>query len=252
MAIERIEDYDDTLKVILKPTSKFSVGYFYCDSDAKTRDLVNSYSWHLSQQGKNIYVVANSWGSLFLFHREYAYNILSKYPDYIDHINGVELDNTDNNLNPVNKQQNGYNQPTRDYIVDKRDKNFRPKIVFNQEKHYPYGVVHSELEACILQHQAETDYLESLTGEDNYYMYNFLLDRRNDLDILDLERTKQISAEEATYKHVLRYAKENAWYYYRYGLQDYFSQYHIPIPNYSLDADGFMTHPITGERLCPY
>ena len=33
-----------------------------------------------------------------------------------------------------------------------------------------------------------------------------------DLDILDLERTGQISEEEAIYRHVLRYAADNAWY----------------------------------------
>ena len=251
MSVQNIEYYGDTLKVILKSTKNFPVGYFYCDSDIDTLNLVNSYGWHLMQQGKRTCVEAKFRGSHLCFHREYAYNVLGNYPNYLDHINGVDIDNTDDNLNSVNQQQNGYNQPTRGYSVNKVNRNFQPLIVFNRENHYPYGVVHSELEACILQHQVETDYLELKTGKDNYYMYNFLLDRRNDLDILDLERTKQISSEEATYRHIMKYA-DNAWYYYRYNLTDYFSQYHIPIPHYSLDTEGFMTNPITGEKLCPY
>lgn len=179
-----------------------------------------------------------------------AYNILSNYPDYIDHINGVELDNINNNLNSINQQQNSYNKPTRGYVIQYSN-GFRPQIKFNGKAYHPYSVVHSEIEACVIQHQIETDYLKSLMGND-YYMYNFLFDRRNDLDILDLERTKKISVEEAIFRHVMRYAKDNAWYYYRYNLQNYFSQYHIPIPTYSLDNQGFMIHPITGKKLCPF
>ena len=249
--IDRIETYDDTLKVILKPTKNFPVGYFYCDSDINTLNLVNSFGWHLHQQGKNIYVEAKSMSSKLKFHREYALRILDSYQDYIDHVNGIELDNTDNNLNSVTQQQNLYNKPTRGYLVNKSFKYFQPCIAFNQEFHRPYGVVKTELEACILQHKLETDYLESLTGKDDYYMYDFLKDRRQALGLLDLERTKQISTEEATYRHVLRYA-DNAWYYYRYNLEQDFKDNNIPVPKYSLDADGFMVHPITGKKLCPY
>ena len=254
MTVQNIEYYGDTLKVILKPTDKFPAGrnYFYCDSDAKTLDLVNNYSWHLQKQGKNTYVEAISGDSHLRFHREYAYSILDSYPTCIDHINGVDFDNTDNNLNPVTNQQNGYNQPTRGYYFNKRDRNFQPCIIFNRKNHYPYRVVHSELDACQLAHLSETDYLKSLMKKDEYYMYNFLKDRRNDLDILDLERTKQISAEEATYRHVLRYARDNAWYYYRYNLEQYFKDNNIQVPNYSFDTDGFMIHPITGKKLCPF
>lgn len=56
---------------------------------------------------------------------------------------------------------------------------------------------------------------------------------------------------EAIYLHVLGYAANNAWYVYRYDLFDYFNENHIPIPAFSIDSDGFMTHPVTGQRLCP-
>ena len=84
------------------------------------------------------------------------------------------------------------------------------------------------------------------------FNYNFKLDRRNDLDILDLERTGIISQEEATYRHVRRYVDDNPWYVYRYGLEEYCKDNHIVIPNFTLDEQGFMIHPITGQRFCPY
>ena len=77
-------------------------------------------------------------------------------------------------------------------------------------------------------------------------MYSFLKDRRKDIDILDLERTGQISEDEAVYRHVLRYA-DNAWYLYRYNLFEYFKDNNIPIPVYAIDDEGFMTHHITGQ-----
>ena len=49
----------------------------------------------------------------------------------------------------------------------------------------------------------------------------------------------------------MKYA-DNAWYYYRYNLEQYFKDNHIAIPDFKLDNQGFMIHPVTGERLCPY
>ena len=94
----------------------------------------------------------------------------------------------------------------------------------------------------------QSAYLLEIEYED--YRYDFMKDRRHDLDLLDMERTGKISEDEAIYRHVLRYA-DNAWFYYRYNLTRYFADNHIPFPRYSLDSDGYMTHPITGQRLCP-
>lgn len=82
-------------------------------------------------------------------------------------------------------------------------------------------------------------------------MYDFLKDRRKDIDILDLERTGKISEDEAVYHHVCRYAKDNAWYVYRYDLFEYFRDNHLSVPAFSIDSDGFMVHSITGQKLCP-
>lgn len=250
--VDRIEQYDDTLKVILKPTKKFPDGrnYFYCDSE--DIDLVQSKCWCLYQTGKSICVVAtNNWRNIYKFHRELAFKHLSYYPDYLDHLNGLEFDNIDNNLNIVTPQQNSFNKPTKGYKFDKRSNLFIPRLVFNGIHKEPYSTTHLEVDVCQLQYLAETAYLRNLMQED-YYMYDFLKDRRGDLDILDLERTKKISSEEATYRHVKRYVEGNAWYVYRYGLEDYCKEHHIAIPDFDLDEQGFMVDKITRKKLCPF
>lgn len=247
MAVERIEQYDDILKVILKPTKKFPVGYFYCDSE--DIDLVRSHRWYLVQKGKSICVVAvNHWRDVYLFHRELAFKYLDYYPEEIDHKNSLEFDNVDCNLNVVTYQQNNFNRLTRGYLVN--NNSFQPFIRYNYAFLFPYGTVHTEVEACQLAYLAETDFLK-LKMQDDYYMFDFLKYRRGSEEILDLERTKQISPEEATYRHVMKYA-DNAWYYLRYNLAEYFKDNHIPVPSYSLDEQGFMVHPITNQKLCPF
>lgn len=250
----RQKDGTDILKVYTKPTSKFPKGgHFYVD--AKDEDIVDSYTWNLGKREKNIYITVNT-GSTYDFkhlnlHRELAYKYLGYYPDCIDHINLLEIDNINNNLNEVTIQQNAFNRPSRGYVFVRYNSMFKPKLGFCYEHLRPYNSVATEIEACQLQYKLETDYLRDRLGSD-YYMYNFLKDRRNDLDILDLERTGQISSDEAIYKHVVRYASDNAWYYYRYNLEQYFKDNHLKVPDYKLDEQGYMIHPVTGKKLCPF
>lgn len=246
MAVERIEKYrqkdgDDILKVILKPTKSFPEGrYFY--ADACDEELVRNCTWFLKCQ-KFPYVEAKIRGTQTkYFHQEKAFNILHYYPDYINHINGIEFDNTNMNLDEVTNQQNQWCKPSKGYRKDKRCKSFLPYIKINSHL-VCAKCTKTEVEACILAYQLELQY------ED--YIYSFLKDRHKDLDLLDMERTGQISEDEAVYHHVCRYAKDNAWFYYRYNLADYFRCYHIPVPNFSIDSNGFMTHSITGQKLCP-
>lgn len=258
MAVSEIKQYKqkdgtDVLKVFTKPTKRFpDGGYFYVD--VKDRDIMQSHNWLLDYSGKLICISCkiNDYGykSTLFFHQALAYKYLGYYPDYIDHVNGVEIDNTDVNLNVVTNRQNQYNKPARGYIVDCRCRAFQARIKLYSKVLLPYSYIHSEVEACQLQYKLETDYLRGRLGSD-YYMYNFLKDRRNDLDILDLERTGQISSDEAIYKHVVRYASDNAWYYYRYNLKQYFKDNRIPVPNFITDEDGFMRHPVTNKLLCP-
>ena len=242
MAVLEVEQYrqlngEDILKVILKPTQRFPDGYFYCD--ASDEKLVRNYTWRLQSQ-KEPYVVAyyRDMGQL-RFHREKAHNILDDYPDYINHINGIEFDNINMNLDKVSQQQNIWCAPSRGYVIAGRS--FEPRIKVNHQQ-IRAKCTRTEVEAIQSAYQLEMQY------ED--YRYDFLKDRRKDIDILDLERTGKISEEEAIYRHVLRYA-DNAWYYYRYSLAEYFADNGIPIPSYALDSEGFMIHSITGQRLCP-
>lgn len=247
MAVLGIEQYkqkngNDILKVILKPTKVFPEGYFYCD--ASDEELAKSYTWLLHTQ-KEPYVKAVCWdyymgNQIKLFHQEKAFNILSYHPDYINHIDGVEYDNVNANLDEVTNQQNLWCRPSRGYAIDK--KNFRPYIGINSQQ-ICANYTRIEVGAIQSAYQLELQY--------ENYRYDFLRDRRKDLDLLDMERTGQISEDEAIYIHVLRYAANNAWYVYRYDLFDYFYENHIPIPAFSIDSDGYMVHSITGQRLCP-
>ena len=151
----------------------------------------------------------------------------------------VEFDNVDRNLDPVTSQQNNWYKVSKGYSFTGRS--FRPYVRVDSHNIYA-KCMRTEVEAIQSAYQLE------VTHEN--YRYDFLKDRRNDLDILDLERTGQISEDEAVYRHVLRYA-DNAWYIFRYNLFDYFADNHIPVPLYTLDSDGFMVHHITGQRLCP-
>ena len=246
MAVLEVEQYrqlngDDILKVILKSTQNFPEGYFYCD--ACDEELVKQYTWFLHTQ-KQPYVVAvirnHDNQQMKRFHQEKAFNILDKYPDYINHINGIEFDNVNQNLDKVSQQQNIWCAPSRGYSIAGRS--FVPRIRENSRQIHA-KCVYSEVEACQVAYQLEVEH------ED--YMYDFLKDRRKDIDILDLERTGKISEEEAVYRHVLRHAADNAWYIYRYNLFKYFADNHLKVPKYSFDSQGYMTHSITGQRLCP-
>lgn len=246
MSVLGIEQYkqkndEDVLKVLVRSTKAFLKGaYFYCD--ASDEELVRQHSWHLHMQ-KKPYVIATEMTyrqQTLRFHQEKAFNILGNHPNYINHINGVEFDNVNMNLDVVSQQQNLWCRLSRGYLIAERS--FRPNVKINSYQVF-VKCTKTEAEACISAYQLE------ITYED--YRYDYLKDRRKDIDLLDLERTGKISEEEAIYRHVCHYAKDNAWYVYRYNLFDYFRDNHIPVPAYSIDSDGFMCHSVTGQRLCP-
>ena len=259
MAVQKIEEYKQQngvyiLKVFLKPTAKFPNGsWFYAPNEAV--DLVQKYSWLLHQDGNRMYIEARTVSDYcrkaISFHKElFKFYQGYDWEDDIDHINMVEIDNIDNNLNAVTRQQNKYNMFTKGYSYRNDRGCFRPRIAINLMPYCPFSAVYREDEACIKQNFLEQVTLKEKL-QDQYYMFNFLKYRRGSEDILDLERTGIISEEESTYRHILRY-KDNAWFYLRYNLEQYFKDYNIPTPKYSLDTDGFMTHPITGQKLCPF
>ena len=249
MAVERVEHYitlagDKVLKVIFKPTKAFPVGYFYTDDNEITRELVESYNWQLGKTGKNIRVLAIAYGRKTLyFHQEYAERILDYYPDYLDHINGLEIDNRDDNLNVVSQQQNIRNKPSIGYQVGKYNR-FQPKYV-SDFKSKIRGSYKSEPEALLATYKLRQEVYAD-------YNYNFYLDRRNDLDILNAELTGKITSQQAIYLHTKRLVEANPWYVYRYNLFEYCKANNIMIPSFTLDKDGFMINPATGTKFCPY
>ena len=244
IAVAKIEEYSITgvAKVILKPTKAFpNGGWFYCDIEHL--DLVERYTWFLAYQGKNRICVEarkNPYENI-LFHQTLTEKILGYNPDCIDHVNLLEIDNTDCNMNLVDAQKNRRNTPSQGYYYNFYG--FRPKIRCDCRSFYD-TTYKSEAEAALATYYLRQQYYSD-------YDYAFLKDRRNDLDIIDLQYTGKISEEEATFRHVMRYARDNAWYVYRYNLFNYFKQYHIPVPEFRLDEQGFMVHPITGQKLCP-
>ena len=238
------------IKVILNSTkNKIEVNdYFYCSRNAE--NLVDAYTWRLER--KNGYIGARCSDSIMLnFHKE----LFKFYNGYvwngeIDHISHCEFDNTDINLNAVTKGQNNRNKFTRGYLYDKADKSFRSRVCYKDKIYRPYKRVYKEDAVCQEQCYLEQVFLKENLGSE-YYAFDFLKYRRGDEDLLDLERTGIISEDEATYRHILRYSG-NAWFYLRFRLQDYFASHGIAIPQYKLDKDGFMIHPETGQRLCPF
>lgn len=262
MAVERVEQYGSILKVILKPTKNFPVGrnYFFTEADAE--DLVKRYVWYLERTGtgQRRYVMSHGGtdanANRIQFHRELYKQYAGQDTDLvIDHLNMIEYDNTDVNLTPVNRRQNVYNKLRRGYTVtDNRhlgeNLHFIPTIGIGGKLHRPYGCkVYKEDEACRLQYEVETVWLKEQLGSD-VYTFDIKDCRRGSEELLNLERTGEISSEETTYRHLLKYA-DNAWYVLRYGLEQYFKENHIPVPEYRLD-EGFMIHPVTGQRLCPF
>lgn len=257
MSVVKIEEYrqqngDDILKVFCKPTKRFPEGgnYFYAPADAV--DLVQERSWSLDKRVNGAMIRANTIYTSVSFHQELCNFYYNYYVDCIDHINMVDIDNTDDNLNIVTIQQNALNQFRRGYTFSNNQLKlaFVPRIKLNGQAIRPFSQVHREDEVCILQNELEQEFARFELQED-YYMFDFKRYRRGSEDILDLERTGQISEEEATYRHILKYS-DNAWYMLRYGLEVYYKEHNISIPQYSLDFDGFMIHPITGQRLCPF
>lgn len=259
MAIEKIEEYRqqngvDILKVYCKPTKVFPEGKNYWYAPAEAIDLVRDYTWFLMRIKQRVVLCTTLYDyyrSINLyFHRE----LFSFYQGYswnyeIDHINLIDFDNIDENLNAVTYSQNSLNKFSRNYLYNKKCGIFYCSTYFKGKSYNHYNHIKSEDDACIQQNYIEKVWLKEQL-DDQYYIFDFKKYRRGSEGILDLERTGQISEEEATYRHILKYS-DNAWYMLRYGLEGYYKENHIPIPAYSLDADGFMVHPITGQKLCP-
>lgn len=199
--VEKIESYtqkngNEILKVYMKVSADTpeELKYFY--TDTSNLDLVEKYSWRVSK-GYWVNPVVTRINShtpnvkTLYFHREYACKVLGYYPDYIDHINGLEIDNIDENLNIVTNQQNAFNKATRGYKYDPRRINSFAIRLLSNGKEKSGGVYPNEFECIKDITQKRADF--GIT-----YDYSFLKDRRDELDLLDLERTGVVSWNDYT------------------------------------------------------
>ena len=242
--IEKIEDYDDALKVITVPSKNNPEGsnFFYCEPNMLW--ALNKYCWNLYPARGITRVESHNLADTEcrFFHNLYANTVLGEVPECIDHINGLQIDNRDINLNCVSTIQNTRNRRTKGYKRFSSTNGFTVRVMLNYESRH-CGLFKNEYEAI-----KATSYYRGIYHD---YDYNFLMDRRDDIDLLDAEITKKITPDDAILQHVLRHAKNNAWYYYRYDLAEYFRDNHISIPEFDLDDENYMVDKITRKRLCP-
>lgn len=248
MAVSAIQEFKqlngkDILKVSLSPTKNFPSGaYFY--ADVEDLDIVTSQTWYLHPSFKKTYVEAGSKYRGFKFSQELALKHLGRYVENIMYLNQNAVDNTTDNLSVVSDKEVQQASYCLGYRYSPQTHLWTASITL-ETSHTKRVRVSNEIEACMLRRALEVEYYR--------HPYNFLGDRgttQGAIELLDLERTGQITHEESIYRHVLSYA-DNAWYYYRFNLAEYFTAYHIPVPPHTLDDKGFLVHPVTGQRLAP-
>lgn len=247
--IEKFTQKDglEVLKVWLAPTPQFPNGsFFYCE--AKDEDLVRMHpNWSICSQ-KQPYIEASasraSAVSKYRFHVEVARKYLGYLPEAIDHLNGLEFDCVNSpNLFSVSTEQNSRNKRSKGYWRTSKN-DFYTSIKYHG-KHIWSNSARIEIEALIDRSQLEKRYFSD-------YSYNFLEDRRTDMDLLMYEREGQWTKEQVIREYLARHS--NPWFFFRYDLREVYQQYGLPFPqegkDYWLDSEGFMVNK-DGVRLLP-
>lgn len=248
--IEKFTQKDglEVLKVWLSPTKAFSNGsFFYCE--ARDYDLVLAYkNWTISDP-KHPYVravasITSAVSHHYHFHIEIAKKYCSELPEAIDHYNGVEFDCVNRpNLFSVSLEQNSRNKRSKGYSITTSG-SFYPQLIYHG-RNIRSNPARTEVEALIDRSQLERRYYSD-------YNYNFLEDRRTDLDLLMYEREGQWTKEQVIREYLTR--RNNPWFFFRYDLREVYQQYGLPFPqegrDYWLDSEGFMINK-DGVRLLP-
>lgn len=235
------------LKVWLSPTPQFPNGsFFYCE--ARDEDLVLARrNWSISRPSHPYVEVRagiTSAVSSYRLHTEIAKKYLGYYPEAVDHLNGLEFDCVNSlNLFSVSMKQNNRNKRSKGYYVHASGSFYASIKIY--EKTIRSNPASTEVEALIDRSQLEKRYYLD-------YNYNFLEDRRTDMDLLMYEREGQWTKEQVIREYLTRH--NNPWFFFRYDLREVYQQYKLPFPqegrDYWLDSEGFMVNK-DGVRLVP-
>lgn len=226
MELLKIEEYSNALKVFLRPTEYYPEGqnFFYCDVQFKNaiRDAV--ILDFTSREDGNRYAMING----IALHRFVMMS--SGRGDVVDHISGVTYDNCSCNLRITDSRGNANNKYNLGVSYNKN------KGVFSIRTRcgtYPETFT-NEVDALIAR-----SYIIKLERElGNGVGYNFLYDRRDDADLVDLVRTDQLSVEDELNTYLKRYSS-NTWCYYRHYI-DLLPYKDLFVTDYLLDDQGFL------------
>ena len=262
MAVQKIKQYGDILKVILDSKiynfdkCEEDYDYFFISTEDKNllhlgNNLKKYYKSVIFVNSENINSKGrvNAGGSL-------ERQILKKYYDMkgfvSDHYNHCKYDNVRSNLKPVSSQQNSINRQVRGYTFEK-GKGFKVTTFrYNSFFEHPiYDYVDTELEVLQQVYDFEEKYLNPYLLSQGLYSYNFFEDRSKCPILLHNERVGILTPEDATFRHIL--LDTNDWHYYRYNLAEYFKDNGIPFSGHHIDFDdnGFMIDKFTRKRMCP-
>lgn len=248
--IERVERFTQKdglriLKVFLKSNKIVPTGdFFYCEE--KHEGFLARKSWFLHSSDRPSIVRGTTCGvsKPFYLHQEIVRQEVGDPTVHADHRNCVKFDDVyEQNLYVATKSEIIHNRRSTGYRLARNA--FYPTVACVSET-YVLHCLHSEVEALKAQVALEK---ECYTG----YMYNFLEDRRSDMDLLIKVREGVLTQEDATYLYLQRYAR-NPWFYFRYDLQETFDYYNLPEPEEGVDfledSEGFMTD-LNGVHLIP-
>lgn len=248
--IERIERFTQKdglriLKVFLKSNKIIPTGdFFYCEE--KHEDFLARRSWFLTSGNRPSVArgVTSGISKPLYLHQEIVRQEVGDSTVHADHRNCVKFDDVyEQNLFVATRSEIIHNRRRTGYSTLRNT--FYPTVVYDAKK-YVSHCVYSEVEALKEQVALEK---RCCTG----YRYNFLEDRRSDMDLLIGVREGVLTQDDATYLYLQRYAR-NPWFYFRYDLQEAFEYYGLREPeegvDFLKDSEGFMTD-LNGVRLVP-
>ena len=282
MAVVNIDKLNNGIAVVYFNSNKFCINGDFCFINQHNLDLIEETpeAWNITtrnrhkisqRKGKSKvinadqpdYVVArggmyrkdyddyNTNTSEYL-HEAIHYKMHGKYPSCTDHVNHLNIDNTDKNLEFTTQGLNRYNSFSKGYVhrmqLSTAKKHaidvFKNKMLIHNEKIEVKGRFTKEDECCDKQFEYDKrgiryyDCMQDMRGCEealrDFYMGNISED-----DLLRIRLKSYI---------------DNPWYVLRFNLYDRFSSIcNKPVRgiDYILYKNSFMQDKNTGLLLCP-